>query len=395
MIVLIPTLRSEDAIKPGDHVAIIGNTFADQLRTNCYLELLLMQRTKGQLSVRNLGWAGDTLDVRNRPTNFPKEVQTLTDHKTDIIIACFGMGESFAGEKGIKAFSDYLKKFIAFHRGKTYNGKSPVKLILISPIAYENLGFRTPGVDLRNRHLSDYTDVMSQIAAENKITFVNAFKWTQKLMKEESAPKLTTNGIHLNNYGFWGLSRMMADTLIDGADGWKLELDAISLKATATGVFISDLKGSVIALNFTVKEESWASPLPPLKGSIHKLLYSQRDRLVIKNLKAGTYQLLVDDKAILKASHKEWEQGVFIDGTPAHQAVDVYRQAIVDKNQHFIYSWKALNQVHIVGERKSSPSGKNLPAEVKEFNKITIQKDAALKSGVALKTREWQIKAVK
>ena len=36
--------------------------------------------------------AGDVLTARDRPTNFPSEESTLTNHKTDLIIACFGMG---------------------------------------------------------------------------------------------------------------------------------------------------------------------------------------------------------------------------------------------------------------------------------------------------------------
>ena len=45
------------AMRPGDHIAIIGNTYADQLRIHGYLETLLLQRTQGNpVSIRNLGW---------------------------------------------------------------------------------------------------------------------------------------------------------------------------------------------------------------------------------------------------------------------------------------------------------------------------------------------------
>ena len=46
---------------------------------------------------------------------------------------------------------------------------------------------------------------------------------------------------------------------------------------------------------------------------------------------------------------------------PSHKAAEVYRQQVNDKNQQFTYSWKALNQVHIVGERRSSASGTLAP----------------------------------
>ena len=62
-----------------------------------------------------------------------------------------------------------------------------------------------------------------------------------------------------------------------------------------------------------------------------------------------------------------------------------------DKNLQFTYSWKALNQVHIVGERKKSPAGAALPREVIRFNELAILKDAELRKARPAKTREWKI----
>ena len=56
--------------------------------------------------------------------DFPTEESVLTEHKTDVIIACFGMGESFDGEAGLEGFKSDLERI---HRqptaGKKYNGK--------------------------------------------------------------------------------------------------------------------------------------------------------------------------------------------------------------------------------------------------------------------------------
>ncbi|MFT5106457.1 MAG: hypothetical protein ACI9UA_002080, partial [Pseudoalteromonas tetraodonis] len=75
--------HAESPIRSGDRIAIVGNTFADQLRIHGYLETLLRQQS--DISVRNLGWAGDMLTARDRPTGFPTEESTLTEHKTDVI----------------------------------------------------------------------------------------------------------------------------------------------------------------------------------------------------------------------------------------------------------------------------------------------------------------------
>jgi hypothetical protein len=81
-----------------------------------------------------------------------------------------------------------------------------------------------------------------------------------------------------------------------------------------------------------------------------------------------------------------------VDASPAHREADQYRHAVNDKNNQFFYSWRALNQVHIVGERKSSPSGQSLPAEVIEFNQLADEGDESLRTtNPPAKTREWKL----
>ena len=83
-----------------------------------------------------------------------------------------------------------------------------------------------------------------------------------------------------------------------------------------------------------------------------------------------------------------------VDSSPAHKAAEAYRAVVNDKNLQFTYSWKALNQVHIVGERRASPSGKSLPKEVIEFNSLANDLDKALSKGIELKTRQWRISRI-
>ena len=383
-------VQAESLIQPGERVAIIGNTFADQLRVHGYLETLLLQRSKeNPVSVRNFGWAGDTVTQRDRPTNFPSEDSFLKGHKTDVIVACFGMGESFTGKKGLADFRKRLKSLITSYRGKTYNGKSKVRFILVSPIAHENLGKLTPGWDRRNRELQAYTRVMEEVAKEQGVSFVNLYDPFQRLLEKVETGKLTTNGIHLTPYGYWSLSRILADALMEKIQPWKLQIDVRAQTAKADGVKISDVSRVGNSIRFNVEEERWPSMKPPARD--HAKLVKNRDALAIDHLAPGEYQLLIDGKLVAKASHEAWAKGVAIDATPAHLLVDQFRLGVNDKNQQFVYSWKALNQVHIVGKRRASPSGKALPGEVVEFHKLAKQREEALRRGIVLKTREWKL----
>jgi hypothetical protein len=386
---------AEPAIRPGDHVAIVGNTFADQLRVNGYLETLLLQRSvEKRVSVRNLGWGGDMLSARDRPTNFPAEEAALIDHQTDLIIACFGMGESFAGTDGLPAFRTALETFVASHRGRKYNGKAEVRLVLVSPIAYENLGALTPERERRNRELADYTAAMEQVASRQELGFVNLFNPTLQLMADSTAPKLTTNGVHLNAYGYWAVSRLLADEMTRGHRAWALRLDARTRDAQGEGVTITQVESVGGGVRFTVKENRPPTLAPPIKGQPHAALQPLRDTLVVANLAPGEYRLIVDGEPVITADHDHWAKGIAIDSSPQHRNAEALRQAVNDKNQQWVYSWKALNQVHIVGERKSSPSGRALPGEIIEFKRLADQKDNALRPSVSPLTHEWRLTSV-
>ncbi|HIL72476.1 MAG TPA: hypothetical protein EYG38_21780 [Verrucomicrobia bacterium] len=154
---------------------------------------------------------------------------------------------------------------------------------------------------------------------------------------------------------------------------------------------ISSVTSDVGGLRFTVEEKNWPSCEPPLKGSVHANLAGNRDRLVVENLSPGDYLLTIDGEPVVSADYAQWAEGVAIDSSPAHNALEAYRRDVNDKNLQFTYSWKALNQVHIVGERKKSPSGQALPAEVIEFNRLAKLKDQVLRAGIRLQTREWRL----
>jgi len=400
LLLVAASATADPPIRPGDRIAIIGNTFADQLRVHGYLETLLLQHFRvDPVSIRNLGWGGDMLSARDRPTGFPSEESTLTAHETDVIIACFGMGESFAGESGLEAFRNQLRSFISSHDGKVYNGQSQVRLILVSPIAYEDLGRLTPEPDQRNRQLEAYAQAMQEVAAENDVPFVDLFQASRYLMDEPTGPQLTSNGIHLNPYGYWAIShtfcdQLLADASFSSRQSWLLRIDVATMSSDARGVELTELAADQSRLSFQVMEKSAPMVRPPTDQQLPPQLDFVRDTLVVENLQPGNYRLTVDREAVVTAAAEAWSEGVAVDTSPAHKAAEEYRAAINDKNLQFTYSWKALNQVHIVGERRTSPSGKTLPKEVIEFNRLAKERDRALSRGVELRTRNWRLTRV-
>jgi len=356
-----------------DHIVFVGNTFTDVLRHNGYLETMLTTRhPKYELYFRSLGWAGDTLSIRARPHNFSTMDQDLATHMADVVVICAGMGESFAGQAGVDAFTENLTQFIEHLRGQQYNGKSAPRIVLISPIACEDLGDLSPQHDKRRKDLALYVDVMRKVAEAAKVKFVDVFGPTSKLMDKGARRKLTFNGIHLTKYGYWVVSRMIADALAPATDPWRIGIDAKSGKAQVSGVEATLVKSGDV-ISFQLREAQL--PLPSAPANHADQTMRAAPRLSVKNLKPGQYTLLIDGTAVMTADDKTLSSGIPIVHSPSLEKVEKLRAAIMDKNQAFFHRWRALNSVHILGQRKTSSSGKALPGELKEMDAIIEKKD--------------------
>ena len=132
--------RPELDLKPGDKIAIIGNTLADRMQHAGYLETLLYSRfPRHELVVRNLGFSGDELTLRLRSAGFGTPDEHLARVEADVVFAFFGYNESFAGVEGLAKFRGQLDAFVNHTLNQKYNGTAPPRLVLFSPIAHENL----------------------------------------------------------------------------------------------------------------------------------------------------------------------------------------------------------------------------------------------------------------
>jgi glucose/arabinose dehydrogenase len=219
-------------LREKDHIAIIGNTLAERLQYDGWLETMLHARfPKHDLVIRNLGFSGDEIATRLRSKNFGTPDEWLsgvgqpiggynenrfekTDTKADVIFAFFGYNESFAGKEGLEAFKAQLTELISHTLVQRYNGKSVPRLVLFSPIAHEDLGDpNLPDGKANNSRLELYTRAMEEVVkAHADVTFVDLFAPSLKLYAEHKGP-LTIQGIHLNSEGNRRIGEVIDRTL--------------------------------------------------------------------------------------------------------------------------------------------------------------------------------------
>ena len=185
-----------------DHIAILGNGLAEGFQRDGWLEALVQARfPQSQLSVRNLGFAGDELSLRMRCENFGSPDEWLTRTKASVIFAFFGYNESFAGPAGLEKFKQDLAKFIKETLQQKYDGKGAPQLVIFSPIAQENL--HDPNLtdgSTNNVNLKLYTEAMAAVAGQNEVIFVDLFTPSLRLYANASQP-LTSDGVHLDEHG--------------------------------------------------------------------------------------------------------------------------------------------------------------------------------------------------
>ncbi|SFI82156.1 PVC-type heme-binding CxxCH protein [Planctomicrobium piriforme] len=220
-------------LNKGDKIVVIGNTTAERLQYFNNFETLLHARfPEKELVFRNLGFSGDTIDVRLRSQDFPDHGHTLIDHQPQVIFAFFGFNESFAGPNGVAAFETNLAKFLAdlkqlkypvqnYPRGsskpnvqdKQGEVKQTPRIVLFSPIANEDLtSHKVPAATLNNKNIELYTAAMKKVADQAQVTFIDLYTPTKALL-DDPKTELTINGCHLSEEGDAAFAKVLDKAL--------------------------------------------------------------------------------------------------------------------------------------------------------------------------------------
>ena len=116
-------------LKKGDHIAIVGSGLADRQQHHAWLEALIHRAyPELDLTVRNLGFAADEVNVKPRSADVPATEWFLamkkgdstkpgdpkvvykagTDFGADVLFAYWGFNESFRGPGGLPKLKEDL-----------------------------------------------------------------------------------------------------------------------------------------------------------------------------------------------------------------------------------------------------------------------------------------------
>jgi len=227
-------------ISRGSRIILLGGNLGSRMMNYGHFETEMQVRYPDSLLyIRNMCDGGDTPGFRphasrNLPWAFPgaEKFQTeyaknsgseghfdtpdqwLTRLKTDVIVAFFGYSESFQGKEGLANYKAELDAFIKHTLSQQYNGITPPKLAIVSPVAFEDLSakFDLPNGKKENENLALYTQGMKEVAEQNKVLFVDAFTPSKKWYAD-SKGDLTIDGSQLNEEGYKKLALLLSDNV--------------------------------------------------------------------------------------------------------------------------------------------------------------------------------------
>ena len=203
------------SFKRGDTVAILGNGLADRMQHDAWMETVLQNALKGQeISFRNMSFSGDRPNKYPRSRGFTPMDQYIQHVKADVVFAMFGYNESFDGAQNSENHKNLLIDFVGKIRSYKPNGKTFPRIVLFSPIAFQNLKDRNlPNGRAHNRNLVAYTKATENAAKQVGVQFIDLFNPTLKLFEQSKIP-LTINGAHLNEEGNRLLGEIIAKALL-------------------------------------------------------------------------------------------------------------------------------------------------------------------------------------
>lgn len=231
-------------ITKGSRIVLLGNNLASRMQNFGHFETEMHLRyPESELFIRNMGDGGNTPGFRphasrNSPWafegaekfqtelakdsgsegTFPTPDEWLFNLKADIIIAFFGYNESFQGSEGLENYKNELEAFIAHTLSKNYNGSSTPELVIVSPIAFQDLSksYDLPDGKKENGNLEMYSEAMKEISKKHNVHFLDAFHHSQKWFS--NGTPLTIDGFQLNEEGYKKFANFLATNIFGDAN---------------------------------------------------------------------------------------------------------------------------------------------------------------------------------
>lgn len=231
---LLSTLRGIAAqplsLSSNDVVAFVGAGDVSSAQFSGHLESILTRSAPGA-KFRNFGWEGDTVFAQPRDFNFPPLTNHLRNARATVIIVQFGRMEAFAPADERKQFSGAYESLLT-----NLLSISP-RIILVTPVPFENSAAPLPDVTVRNEELKTIARYIARTATQHELPFVDLFSVLQN-----TTERLTEDGVQITPRCHALIAQAFARQL-------NIPVPAISSTHTWTDPHLEELRQLIISKN--------------------------------------------------------------------------------------------------------------------------------------------------
>lgn len=226
-------------LKEKESVVLVGNMLGERMLYTGYFEGAIHRHYPNHhITVRNMCNPGDTPGFRPNSSrhdpwafpgaekfnqdkkthygigHYPSQDEWLYELKADTILGFFGFNESFDGPKGVANFKAELAAWIDHSHSLAYNGETAPRIILVTPIAFEDRrdAYDLPDGAKENQNLALYAKAILDVAQAKQVGAVDLLTLTKQWFSRKGS-KLTINGCHLSDEGYRRLAPKLYDLI--------------------------------------------------------------------------------------------------------------------------------------------------------------------------------------
>jgi lysophospholipase L1-like esterase len=398
-------------IHDGDRVVFLGDSITEQRLYTTYIEAYTLARFPAwRLTLRNVGWGGDTSWLRQR--SHPDEnklfaadadsQQTMVEDavkrglerdvlplRPTVVTIDFGMNDH-----SYQAFREDI--FRAYVRSQTELGKvlqaNGARVVFVTPQPIEEKR-PDPDQDIRNQSLRRFSDGLKEVAAKENAGFVDEFAPYMALMMHERAanPAAFIGGGDAVHPGPIGHT-LMAWAILKGmgapADASMAEIAAPAGTVTASDhCKISNVNAADGVLTFDRLDEALPMPIDARAEEAVKLAPVLDDLsrygLKVTGLAAGNYEVKIDGETLTRASNDKLAEGLNLSDLPGPVTSQgrALLKLVVEKNDVFFHRWRDVQLYNLPSWADNPASEEGRAAEIAKMERkiadLEVQIDAA------------------
>ena len=166
-----------------------------------------------------------------------------------VVILSYGSMAAYEGKEELDVFIDNMNTLIDTIE------ESGVRIAILSPIPREFKGLQLSNPESQNHELSLYVDALRSLARKRGAFFVDLFDTIETRLRQSDTKAITTNGVHLNEYGYFLAAERIAQSFSGRSTVKSISIGRKNAVSAAVGIEAVEVEESDAGVVIRLKDE--------------------------------------------------------------------------------------------------------------------------------------------